>query len=50
MDYLDFGRFFRHAYGYTLEWSQSRWNAECLSATLTMLRDQLRLLFEQLIA
>jgi len=49
-DYLDFRRFFRHAYGYTLEWSQLRWKAECLSATLTMLRGQLRLFFEQLIA
>jgi predicted nucleotidyltransferase len=49
-DYLDFRHFFRHAYGYTLEWSQLRWKAESLSATLTMLRDQLRLFFERLIA
>jgi hypothetical protein len=47
-DYLDFRRFFRHAYGYTLEWSQLRWKAELLSATLTMLRDQLRVFFERL--
>lgn len=24
-DYLDFRHFFRHAYGYTLEWNQIRW-------------------------
>jgi predicted nucleotidyltransferase len=47
-DYLDFRHFFRHAYGYTLEWSQLRWKAEQLSATLTILRDQLRLFFERL--
>jgi predicted nucleotidyltransferase len=49
-DYLDFRHFFRHAYGYTLEWSQLRWKAESLSATLTMLRDQLRRFFERLMA
>jgi hypothetical protein len=48
-DYLDFRHFFRHAYGYTLEWSQLRWKAECLSATLTTFRDQLHLFFERLI-
>lgn len=47
-DYLDFRHFFRHAYGYTLEWSQLRWKAENLSATLTMLRDQLHVFFEAL--
>jgi predicted nucleotidyltransferase len=49
-DYLDFRHFFRHAYGYTLEWSQLRWKAERLSTTLTMLGDQLRLFFERLSA
>jgi predicted nucleotidyltransferase len=49
-DYLDFRHFFRHAYGYTLEWSHLRWKAELMAATLTMLRDQLRMFFERLIA
>jgi hypothetical protein len=49
-DYLDFRHFFRHAYGYTLEWSQLRWKAESLAETLRMLRDQMRLLFEALIS
>jgi predicted nucleotidyltransferase len=49
-DYLDFRHFFRHAYGYTLEWSQLRWKAEFLSETLRMLRDQMRLFFEALIS
>ena len=44
--YLDFRHFFRHAYGYTLLWSQMCWKAENLSDTLTMLRDQLRVFFE----
>jgi predicted nucleotidyltransferase len=47
-DYLDFRHFFRHAYGYTLEWSQLRWKAESLSETLRMLRDQVRRFFEAL--
>ena len=47
-DYADFRHFFRHAYGYTLEWSQLRWKAESLSDTLRMLRDQLRGFFEAL--
>lgn len=45
-DYLDFRHFFRHAYGYTLEWSQLRWKAESLADTLAMLRDQLHAFFE----
>lgn len=40
-DYLDFRHFFRHAYGYTLEWSQLRWKVESLTDTLKLLRDQL---------
>jgi len=48
-DYLDFRHFFRHAYGYTLEWNHLRWKAENLPDTLTMLRDQLRLFFEAVI-
>lgn len=47
-EYLDFRHFFRHAYGYTLEWSQLRWKAELLSATLTMLRDQVHIFFARL--
>jgi HepT-like protein len=47
-DYLDFRHFFRHAYGYTLEWSQLHWKAERLAVTLTMFREQLRLFFERL--
>jgi predicted nucleotidyltransferase len=45
-EYLRFRHFFRHAYGYTLKWSQMRWKAENLSDTLTMLRDQLHIFFE----
>ena len=48
-DHLDFRHFFRHAYGYTLEWNQMRWKAETLSDTLTMLRDQLHAFFEVMI-
>ena len=47
-DYLDFRHFFRHAYGYTLQWSQMRWKVENLSDTLTMLHDQLHIFFKAL--
>ena len=47
-DYLDFRRFYRHAYGYTLEWNQLRWKVEMLSDTLTLLRDQLHAFFDAL--
>jgi hypothetical protein len=47
-DYLDFRHFFRHACGYTLEWSQLRWKAESLSEMLRMLRVQVRRFFEAL--
>ncbi|HIC88571.1 MAG TPA: hypothetical protein EYP04_04115 [Anaerolineae bacterium] len=47
-DYLDFRQFFRHAYGYTLEWSKMRWMVESLSETLTLLREQLDAFFETL--
>lgn len=49
-DYLDFRHFFRHAYGYTLQWSQMRWKAESMSETLAMLREQLQAFFETVIA
>lgn len=45
-DYMDFRHFFRHAYGYTLQWSQMQWKVEHLSDTLTMLREQLGVFFE----
>lgn len=45
-EYLDFRHFFRHAYGYTLEWNQIRWKAESMSETLTMLGDQLHIFFQ----
>ena len=40
-EYLDFRHFFRHAYGYTLEWSHLRWKAEHLAETFALLRAQL---------
>jgi len=45
-DYMDFRHFFRHAYGYTLRWSQMQWKVEHLADTLTVLREQLRAFFE----
>ena len=45
-EHLDFRHFYRHAYGYTLEWSQLRWKAEALPETLLLLRDQLRAFFD----
>lgn len=45
-EYLDFRHFFRHAYGYTLEWNQLRWKAENLLGTLTALRNQLQHFWE----
>lgn len=47
-DYFEFRHFFRHAYGYILEWDQLRWKAEALSDTFEMLRGQLRAFFESL--
>ncbi|MGB9775517.1 MAG: nucleotidyltransferase family protein [Anaerolineae bacterium] len=40
-DYLDFRHFFRHAYGYTLEWVKIRPLAEGMPETLEALREQL---------
>jgi len=48
-EYLEFRHFFRHAYGYTLEWDQLRWKVESLSDTFRMLREQMRAFFESLI-
>lgn len=45
-DYLDFRHFYRHAYGYTLQWNQMRWKAENLPDTLEMLRGQLQVFFQ----
>lgn len=47
-EYLRFRHFFRHAYGYTLEWNPLRWLVEQMSPTLTMLREQLQLFFDGL--
>lgn len=41
-EYLRFRHFFRHAYGYTLEWARLRWLAESLEETLERLRGQVR--------
>ena len=48
--YLSFRHFFRHAYGYTLEWHRMRWEVEHLRDTLEMLRGQLHRFFEDLAA
>jgi hypothetical protein len=40
-EYLRFRHFFRHAYGYTLEWDQLRWLAESLGETFAQLREQI---------
>jgi predicted nucleotidyltransferase len=47
-DYLAFRHFFRHAYGYTLEWSKLRPLVADLSATLVDLQEQLRVFFATL--
>jgi hypothetical protein len=36
---------FRHAYGYTLQWSHTRWKAKNLSGRLAILRDRLDIFF-----
>jgi predicted nucleotidyltransferase len=48
VEYLRFRHFFRHAYSYTLEWNQMRWQAEQLGATLRALQEQLQIFFESL--
>ncbi len=48
-EYLDFRHFFRHAYGYNLEWVKLRPLAEGMNPTLGRLRAQLRAFFEHLI-
>ncbi len=45
-EYLDFRHFFRHAYGYTLQWEQLQPKAEKLPEVLTLLQQQLRTFFE----
>ena len=49
VEYFKFRHFFRHAYGYTLEWDRLRWLAEQLGATLRMLHHQLEIFFESLL-
>ena len=46
-EYLKFRHFFRHAYGYTLDWNRLRWEAENMSKTLEMLREQLQAFFDR---
>ncbi|HXW01445.1 MAG TPA: nucleotidyltransferase domain-containing protein [Anaerolineae bacterium] len=45
-EYLKFRHFFRHAYSYTLEWNRMNWQAEQMSETLRLLREQLQTFFE----
>lgn len=47
-EYLRFRHFFRHAYGYTLEWNRLRWQAEHLRETFATLRERLRAFFDRL--
>lgn len=49
-DYLKFRHFFRHAYGYTLEWAKLRPLVEEVAATLANLREQLDVFFNALLA
>jgi hypothetical protein len=48
-DYLDFRHFFRHAYGFVLEWPRMCLLAEGMGETLEQLRKQLAVFFETLI-
>jgi hypothetical protein len=47
-DYLAFRHFFRHAYGYTLEWAKLRPLIEGMMATLEQVRTQLMAFFDTL--
>ena len=47
-DYLAFRHFFRHAYGYTLEWAKLHPLVVGMSATLTDVQEQLRTFLESL--
>lgn len=49
-DYLEFRHFFRHAYGYTLEWAKLSPMAEGIRGTLANLQRQLMIFFDALIA
>lgn len=48
-DYLAFRHFFRHTYGYTLDWEKLRPLVASLSATHTDLQSHLRAFFEDLL-
>jgi predicted nucleotidyltransferase len=48
-EYLKFRHFFRHAYSYTLEWNRLRWQAEQMSQTLRLLREQMLAFFAGLL-
>jgi len=45
-EYLDFRHFFRHAYGYELQWVRLRPLAADLSRTFRQLQEELRRFFE----
>ncbi|MBO1348883.1 MAG: nucleotidyltransferase domain-containing protein [Hormoscilla sp. GUM202] len=47
-DYLNFRHFFRHAYGYELNWNQMRLKLIIMPETLEMLRQQLMCFFDEL--
>jgi predicted nucleotidyltransferase len=44
-EYRKFRHFFRHAYGYTLEWARMQWLAELMSDSLRLLREQVEAFF-----
>jgi len=41
-EYLRFRHFFRHAYGYTLEWNKMQWKVVSIAETLALLREELQ--------
>jgi hypothetical protein len=47
-DYLAFRHFFRHAYGYTVDWAKLRPLVAGMSATFADLQEQLRAFLEAL--
>jgi predicted nucleotidyltransferase len=49
-DYLEFRHFFRHAYGYTLDWAKLRPLVEGMSDTLADFQRQLGMFFDALVA
>jgi len=47
-DYLNFRHFFRHAYGYELNWNEMHLKLIIMPETIEMLRQQLMSLFDEL--